>query len=78
MKEAFNLPDLNQVDEFEVSMMKKYNTSLFEAVYRYLSFELEYKRVNNVRTQLAKRNGISLVFPFTETSLFKYLVGLDT
>ena len=78
VKDAFNLPDLNHIDDFEVSMMKKYNTSLFEAVYRFLSFELEYKRVNNVRTQLAKKNGIYLVFPFTETSLFKYLIRFDT
>jgi asparagine synthetase B (glutamine-hydrolysing) len=78
VKEAFNLPDLNHLDNFEISMMKKYNTTLFEAVYRYLSFELEYRRVNNVRTQLAKKNGISLVFPFTDTALFKYLIRLDT
>ena len=78
VKEAFNLPDLNNIDKFEVSMMKKYNTSLFEAVYRFLSFELEYKRVNNVRTQLAKKYGIFLVFPFTETRVFKYLIRLDS
>ena len=78
MKDAFNLPDLNHIDEFEVSMMKKYNTCLFEAVYRFLSFELEYKRVNNIRTQLAKKYRISLVFPFTETRLFKYLIRFDT
>ena len=78
VRDAFNLPDLNHIDDFEVSMMKKYNTSLFEAVYRFLSFEIEYKRVNNVRIQLAKKNGIYLVFPFTETSLFKYLIGFDT
>ena len=62
VKDAFNLPDLNRIDEFEISMMKKYNTSLFEAVYRFLAFELEYKRVNNVRTQLAKKYGISSDF----------------
>ena len=78
VKEAFNLPDLNNIDKFEISMMKKYNTSLFEAVYRFLSFELEYKRVNNVRTQLAKKYGIFLVFPFTETRIFKYLIRLDS
>ena len=78
VKDAFNLTDLNHIDDFEILMMKKYNTSLFEAVYRYLSFELEYRRVNNVRTQLAKKNGISLVFPFTETRLFKYLIRFDT
>lgn len=78
VKDAFNLQDLNHIDEFEVSMMKKYNTSLFEAVYRFLSFELEYKRVNNIRTQLAKNNGISLVFPYTDTRFFKYLIRLDT
>ena len=54
VKEAFNLPDLMNIDEFEVSMMKKYNCTLFEAVYRFLAFELEFRRVNNVRTQLAK------------------------
>ncbi len=78
VKDAFNLPDLNHIDKFEASMMKKYNTSLFEAVYRFLSFELEYKRVNNIRTQLAKKNGIYLVFPFTEIRLFKYLIRFDT
>lgn len=78
VKEAFNLPDLKNIDEFEVSMMKKYNCTLFEAVYRFLAFELEFRRVNNVRTQLAKKNSISLVFPFTETQLFKYLIRLDT
>jgi asparagine synthase (glutamine-hydrolysing) len=78
VKDAFKLHDLNHIDEFEISMMKKYNTCLFEAVYRFLSFELEYKRVNNIRTQLAKKNGISLVFPFTETCLFKYLIRVDT
>ena len=78
VKEAFNLSDLMNIDEFEVSMMKKYNCTLFEAVYRFLAFELEFRRVNNVRTQLAKKNHISLVFPFTETQLFKYLIRLDT
>ena len=78
VKEAFNLPDLMNIDEFEVSMMKKYNCTLFEAVYRFLAFELEFRRVNNVRTQLAKKNHISLVFPFTETQLFKYLIRIDT
>ena len=78
VKEAFNLVDLTHIDDFEVSMMKKYNTSLFEAVYRFLSFELEYKRVNNIRTQLAKKNHISLVFPFTDTRIFRYLISLDT
>ncbi len=78
VKNAFNLPDLNRIDEFETAMMKKYNTTLFEAVYRFLSFELEYRRVNNTRTQLAKQNGISLVFPFTETELFKYLIAFDS
>jgi asparagine synthetase B (glutamine-hydrolysing) len=78
VKDAFNLPDLNHVDDFEVSMMKKYNTSLFEAVYRYLAFELEYRRVSNIRVQLANWNGISMVFPFTDTRIFKYLIKLDT
>jgi asparagine synthetase B (glutamine-hydrolysing) len=78
VKEAFNLADLTHIDDFEVSMMRKYNTSLFEAVYRFLSFELEYKRVNNIRTQLAKKNHIVLVFPFTDTRIFRYLVRLDT
>ncbi len=75
---AFNLTNLNKIDEFEISMMQKYNTSLFEAVYRYLSFELEYKRVSNVRTQISKEFGISIVFPFTETEIFKFLVKLDS
>ena len=78
IKGAFNLNDLNHIDDYEVSMMKKYNTILFEAVYRFLAFELEYKRVNNTRLQLAKNYNISLVFPFTETSLFKYLIRIDT
>jgi asparagine synthetase B (glutamine-hydrolysing) len=76
--EAFNLHDLAGIDDYEQSMMKNYNASLFESVYRFLSFELEYKRVNNMRTQLAKNNGIFLVFPFTETRLFKYLIRIDT
>jgi asparagine synthetase B (glutamine-hydrolysing) len=75
---AFNLSTLDNTDEFEISMMKRYNTSLFEAVYRYLAFELEYKRVNNVRVQIAKNYRISLVFPFTETRLFRLLIGYDT
>jgi len=75
---GFNLSDLNHIDEFEISMMKKYNTSLFEAVYRYLAFELEYKRVNNTRLQLAKKYQISLIFPFTETRLLKFLIKYDT
>lgn len=78
VKEAFGLPDLNHIDDYEISMMKKYNTILFEAVYRFLAFELEYKRVNNTRLQIAKKFNISLVFPFTETRLFKYLIRIDT
>lgn len=78
VKQAFGLPDLNHIDDFEISMMKKYDTILFEAVYRFLAFELEYKRVNNTRLQIAKKFNISLVFPFTETRLFKYLIGFDS
>jgi asparagine synthetase B (glutamine-hydrolysing) len=78
VKKAFSLDNLNHIDEFEILMMKKYNTCFFEAVYRYLAFELEFKRVNNIRTQLAKNNGIFLVFPFTETRVFKYLIKFDT
>lgn len=78
VKDAFGLPDLKHIDDYEISMMKKYNTILFEAVYRFLSFELEYKRVNNTRVQLAKNYNISLVFPFTEIRLFKYLIRIDT
>jgi asparagine synthetase B (glutamine-hydrolysing) len=61
-----------------MSMMRKYNVSLFEAVYRFLAFELEFRRVNNIRTQVAKSNHVFLVFPFTELSLFKYLIKFDT
>jgi asparagine synthetase B (glutamine-hydrolysing) len=78
VRNAFNLTNLEKIDEFEISMMQKYNTSLFESVYRYLAFELEYKRVINVRVQLAKKYRISLIFPFTETRMFRFLVGYDT
>lgn len=78
VKDAFGLSDLNSIDNYEILMMRKYNTILFEAVYRYLAFELEYKRVNNVRVQLAKESDITLVFPYTETELFKYLIQFDT
>jgi asparagine synthetase B (glutamine-hydrolysing) len=78
VKNAFGLCDLNHIDDYEMKMMRMYNTSLFEAVYRFLSFELEYRRVNNTRVQLAKKNGIALVFPFTEIKLFRYLIGFDS
>ena len=78
VKIAFGLPNLDGIDDFEISMMKTYNTTLFESVYRFLAFELEYKRVNNMRLQLAKGNNITLVFPFTETDFFKYLIQFDT
>jgi asparagine synthetase B (glutamine-hydrolysing) len=78
VKSAFNLQDLSHIDSYEMSMMRKYNVSLFEAVYRFLAFELEFRRVNNIRTQVAKSNHVFLVFPFTELSLFKYLIKFDT
>ena len=78
VKDAFGLKNLNHIDDYETVMMRKYDTILFEAVYRFLSFELEYKRVNNTRLQLAKNYNVTLVFPFTETRLFKYLLGIDT
>jgi asparagine synthetase B (glutamine-hydrolysing) len=78
VRAAFNLSNLDKTDKFEISMMKRYNASLFEAVYRYLAFELEYKRVNNVRVQLAKKYQISIIFPFTETRLFRFLISYDT
>jgi asparagine synthetase B (glutamine-hydrolysing) len=78
VRKAFNLSSLSHIDDFEVSMMRKYNTTLFEAVYRFLAFELEFRRVNNVRTQIAKKHGVMLVFPFTDSRIYKYFIKLDS
>jgi asparagine synthetase B (glutamine-hydrolysing) len=78
IKEAFRLADLRITTSYETGMMKIYNTSLFESFYRFLAFEHEFKRTVNVRTQLAKNYNISLVLPFTETQLYRFLLQYDT
>jgi hypothetical protein len=78
IKEAFGLSDLLNTTAYETQMMKLYSTSLFESFYRFLAFEHEFKRTVNVRTQLAKHYNISLVLPFTETSLYRFLLQFDT
>ncbi len=78
VKDAFGLENLSAATAFETEMMKTYGTTLFEAFYRFLAFEHEFRRTVNVRTQLAKPHSISLVLPFTETSLYRFLLQFDT
>lgn len=78
VKVAFKLDSLEHIDDYETGMMKRYNVILFESVYRYLAFELEFRRVINIRTQLAKYHDINLALPFTDSRLYKFLISYDT
>jgi asparagine synthase (glutamine-hydrolysing) len=77
IRNAFNLDSIDVFSKYEDEQLRKYNVSFPEKIYRLLAFEVEFRRVNNVRFQFAKKANINLVFPFTDLSFYKFFINIS-